>query len=69
MLYENYSIMLSKEATLAIIELSQWYAHEKLIEFNMEYEQGDKDRYRDMTRMEEIIATLKNEESRISRGR
>ena len=62
-------MMLSKEATLAIIELSQWFAHEKLIEFNMEYEQGDKERYRDMARMEEIIDILKMEQRKLKTGR
>jgi len=66
---KNRSDMLSKEATLAIIELSQWFAHEKLIEFTEEYEDGDKDRYRDMSRMEDIIKILKGEERRIESGR
>lgn len=57
--------MLSKEATMAIIELNQWYAHEKLIQFTEEYEQGDKTRYRDMVRMEEIIRILKTEKGKI----
>ena len=61
--------MLSKEATLAIIDLSQWFAHEKLIEFTDEYESGDKDRYREMARMEEIIKILKAEERRLTLGR
>ena len=61
--------MLSKEAAQAILELSQWFAHEKLIEFNLEYEQGDKDRYRDMARMEEIIRILKTEQRKLSSGR
>ena len=61
--------MLSKDATLAIIELSQWFAHEKLIEFTESYEGGDKDRYRDMERMEDIIKILKGEERRIESGR
>ena len=65
----NHKRMLSKEATLAIIELNQWYAHEKLIEFTTAYERGDKSRYRDMVRMEELIKVLKTEEKSIETGR
>jgi hypothetical protein len=61
--------MLSKEATLAIIELNQWYAHEKLIEFTEEYEQGDQSRYRDMIKIEELIKILKTEQKAIETGR
>ena len=61
--------MLSKEATLAIIELSQWFAHEKLIEFTQEFESGDKDRYRDMVKMENIIKILKGEKRQLESGR
>ena len=61
--------MLSKDATLAIIELSQWFAHEKLIEFTQEFESGDKDRYRDMVKMEDIIKILKGEKRQLESGR
>ena len=61
--------MLSKEAALAIIELNQWYAHEKLITFTEEYELGDKSRYRDMVRMEELIKILKEEQRQIESGK
>ena len=61
--------MLSKEAAKAIVELSQWFAHEKLIEFTEEYEEGDRTRYREMVRMEEIINLLKSEERRLDTGR
>ena len=61
--------MLSKEATLAIIELNQWYAHEKLIEFTGEYEKGDQSRYRDMVKMEELIRILKTEQKSLETGR
>lgn len=61
--------MLSKEGALAVIELNQWFAHEKLIEFTQEYENGDRGRYQDMVRMEELIKVLKSEEKRIKVGR
>ena len=61
--------MLSKEAALAIVELSEWFAHEKLIEFTQEFENGDKDRYTDMVKMEVIIKILKGEQRRLQSGR
>jgi len=61
--------MISKEAALAIIELNQWFAHEKLIEFTEEYEKGDQSRYRDMVKIEELIKILKTEQKAIESGR
>ena len=61
--------MMSKEAELAILELNQWYAHEKLIGLTEEYELGDKSRYRDMVRVEEFIRILKTEKKNIELGK
>lgn len=61
--------MLSKEAAIAIIELSQWFANEKLIEVTEAYERGDRSQYHEMVRVEEILKILKMESQIIRAGR
>lgn len=61
--------MFSKEAALAIIELSQWFANEKLIEATESYETGDRSQYAEMVRIEGMIKVLTAESRRIKTGR
>ena len=55
----------SRDAAKVMLELTEWFAHEKMIDATNAYEAGDKDAYREMTRIEAMIEILKEEQKRI----
>jgi len=50
MLNKKTIMTLSRDAAKVILELTEWFAHEKMIDATNVYEAGDKEAYREMNR-------------------